>query len=130
MKVPNIYFVGKAGAGKSYACQHVIEKYGYALYKFAGPVYNIAKEQFGMVKKDRKLLQIVGKTGRAIDPNTWLNLFHKSIKNEVAPICCDDCRFINEHEFLKQIGFVGVYLKVSPEIRITRLTKRDGTAQK
>ena len=41
----------------------------------------------------------------------------------------DDCRFPNEHQTLKDLGFVGIYIDVSDDIRKKRLMGRDGTTQ-
>lgn len=137
----NVYFVGQAGAGKTYACNYLKRKYGYIQSKFAFPVYGIAKDYFGMKKKDRKLLQIIGTdVGREIvDSNIWVNRFveditivlsvYKKLYNKDINFVSDDVRFKNEHLLLKSLGWVGIYLDVTEDVRIKRLTKRDGNAQ-
>ncbi len=137
----NIYFAGPAGAGKTYAAKYLIEKYGYIQAKIANPVYGLAKDYFGMTKKDRKLLQIIGTEAarQVVDTNIWVNRFAQDIKivNNTRKLMgfsdvgfvCDDCRFLNEHKSLKENGWIGIYLNVSDEARIERLTKRDGNAQ-
>ena len=47
----------------------------------------------------------------------------------VPKFVMDDCRFPNEHAILKELGFVGIYIDVSEEIRKERLIGRDGKAQ-
>ena len=140
--MPNIYICGKAGAGKTYAAKYLMEHYGYVQAKFAYPVYDIARNYFGMKEKDRNLLQIIGTDcGRAKEyENIWVDRFCEDLrivqrsreklglsKNNFI---VDDCRFANEHEALKKCGWVGIYLDVSDEIREKRLAKRDGTSQK
>jgi len=139
--LPNIYFVGKAGAGKSYSARFLIEKYGFKVAKFAYPVYMIAEKYFGMKEKDRKLLQIIGTdAGRdIIDKNIWVKRFKqdmkiiqttaKILKKQMPKYVMDDCRFPNEHKILQELGFVGIYIDVPDDIRKGRLIVRDGTAQ-
>lgn len=140
-KLPNIYFVGKAGAGKSYSAKFMIKKYGYRVAKFAYPVYMIAEKYFDMTEKDRKLLQIIGTdAGREqIDSEIWVTRFKQDMtivkltaENLNIPLpkyTMDDCRFPNEHRVLQELGFMGIYIDVSDERRKQRLIGRDGSAQ-
>ena len=137
----NIYFVGKAGSGKTYSSNYLVKKYGYKIAKFAYGVYDIAYNYFDMKGKDRNLLQVIGTDiGRQlVDTEIWVKRFiqdtfiaqktAEKLKKPITPLVCDDCRFINEHKALKKAGWVGVYLNVSDKIRIERLGKRDGDAQ-
>ena len=139
--LPNIYFVGKAGARKSYSSSFLIEKYGYQIAKFAYPIYMIAEKYFNMTEKDRKLLQILGtEAGRdTIRQSIWIDRFEEDmlivrktaelLNKQVPKFVMDDCRFPNEHEVLKRLGFVGIYIDVPEETRKGRLIGRDGTAQ-
>lgn len=138
---PNIYLVGKAGAGKTYAARYLIEKYGFTPSKFAYPVYDIAHNYFEMKDKDRKLLQVIGTdiARQTIDKNIWVNRFKEDIQiventaktfyDKVIRFVSDDVRFPNEHEILKKMNWLGIYLDVDETIRIRRLIKRDGDAQ-
>ena len=139
----NVYFVGKAGAGKTYCANYLKEHYLYKTAKFAYPVYNIAYDYFNMNKelKDRNLLQIIGtEAGREqLDNNIWVNRFLEdmAIVSYASGLLgipyhkwvLDDCRFPNEHEALKKAGWIGIYLDVNDNIRLGRLGKRDGTKQ-
>jgi len=139
--LPNIYFVGKCGSGKSFSAEYMIKKYDYQVAKFAYPVYMIAEKYFNMSDKDRKLLQTIGtEAGRyTIDNDIWINRFREdmTIVNKTAQLLnkplnkfvMDDCRFPNEHQTLKALGFVGIYLDVSDDIRKKRLMDRDGKTQ-
>jgi len=141
MCLPNIFFVGKAGSGKTYAVNYLVKHYGYVLAKFAYPVYNLAYNYFDMKNKDRKLLQVIGTdvAREQIDNNLWVNRFKQDIRIvektklllglPVPKFALDDCRFINEYEILKGMGWVGFYLDVSDDIRFKRLKKRDGDTQ-
>ena len=140
-KLPNIYFVGKAGAGKSYSAKFLIDKYGYKVAKFAYPVYIIAEKYFNMKEKDRKLLQVIGTdAGRdQIDNEIWVKRFKEDMTIikltaeklglPIPKFVMDDCRFPNEHAILKELGFVGIYINVSDEKRKERLIGRDGKTQ-
>lgn len=141
MRLPNLFFSGFAGAGKSYCCQYVVEKYNAKISKFAYPVYGIARDWFQMTGKDRALLQLIGtECGRnLISKNLWINRFVEDleiveavslIRDNCKPLfVSDDCRFINEVELLKDLGWVGIWVNASDEVRKQRLQKRDGTAQ-
>jgi len=139
--LPNIYFVGKAGAGKSYSAEFLKQTYGYKTAKFAYPIYDIARNYFEMKNKDRKLLQIIGTdAGRImINENIWINRLvedlkivretEKYLQRSHTYYVSDDVRFKNEHIALKSAGWVGIYLDVPDDVRIQRLKNRDGTAQ-
>jgi len=140
-KLPNIYFVGKCGSGKSYSAKFMIEKYNYNVAKFAYPVYMLAEKYFGMTAKDRLLLQTIGtEAGRdVIGSDLWINRFKEDMSivkrtSEIMNIpqskfVMDDCRFPNEHQLLKEIGFIGIYLNVPDNLRKDRLVGRDGATQ-
>lgn len=139
----NIFFSGKAGAGKTYCGNYLIKKYNYQTAKFAYPVYNIAYDYFEMDKKlkDRKLLQTIGTESarERIDDDIWVNRFledmkiikttQELLKLKVKAFVLDDCRFPNECSALLSNGWVGIYLDVNDVIRLERLGHRDGTKQ-
>lgn len=138
--LPNLFFVGKAGAGKTYVCNYLVKNYKYTLTKFASPVYEIARDFLKMQGKDRKLLQTIGSdVGRDMfDQNLWVNRYYENFTiakitseklNIPFNVVVDDCRFPEEKQLLEELGFVGIYLDVPDSIRIKRLEGRDGTAQ-
>ncbi len=142
MNEPNIYMVGKAGAGKTYMANYLIEKYKYSRAKMANSVYMIAEKYLGMnpEKKDRDLLQFLGTDiGREqVDNDIWVDRFvddvwiaqetAKGLYGKELKFVSDDIRFPNEHKVLKEAGWIGIYLNVPDDIRVERLTKRDGDA--
>ena len=135
----NIYFSGKMGSGKTTCGSYLKEKFGYKQAKFAYPVYGIAEDYFGMIKKDVHLLQTIGtKVARdQINENIWINRFKEDL--EIVEKTCvelnlinfylvaDDVRFLNEYEVLRDKGWFGIYLEASEETRCERLIKRDGS---
>lgn len=141
MELPNVYLVGGAGAGKSITAQFLIETLDYRTAKFAYPVYDIARNYFGMKEKDRKMLQLIGtEAGRDfIDRDIWVKRFIEDTKiaNRAAQLMnlggfqfvSDDVRFRNEHELLKAAGWMGFYLESPAEKRLERLQERDGRTQ-
>lgn len=140
-KLPSVYLVGKAGAGKTYSANYLKETYGYVQSKFAYPVYNLAYNYFGMKGKDRRLLQFIGTDiGRqGIRDSIWVDRFKEDIVmvqetyqrlyGRTVSFVSDDVRFPNEHQTLKRMGWLGIYLNVAEDIRIKRLAGRDGDAQ-
>ena len=140
-KLPSLYFVGKAGSGKSYCSKFMTDKYGYTVAKFAYPIYLIAEKYFNMQGKDRRLLQVLGtEAGReTINQDIWVNRFKEDMRMistttdilSMQPIkfVMDDCRFPNEHKILTELGFKGIYLNVPDKLRKQRLVGRDGKTQ-
>ena len=140
-QLPSVYFVGKAGAGKTYSANYLKEKYHFVQSKFAYPVYNLAYNYFDMKGKDRKLLQFIGTdVGRAsIRDNIWVDRFkediqivqetYKRLYNKHIHFVSDDVRFPNEHQALRELGWLGIFLDSPDDIRVRRLTGRDGDAQ-
>lgn len=140
MNLSNIYLTGFAGSGKTYCCNYLKEKYSYTQAKMANPVYMLAEKYFGMKNKDRKLLQTIGTdVGRdLIEHNLWVNRFQEDIDiveetakilNKEIRFVSDDVRFKNENDILKEMGWIGIFLKVPEEVRVKRLENRDGSAQ-
>ena len=117
-----IAFAGPMASGKSTMAKIISQKYNCDIHAFANPIKEIAKHTFGMTTKDRKLLQIIGMTGRAIDKNTWTNKFVQNISN-CHHVCVDDLRFANECHILKEHGFIIIYLDIPKDIRIQRIKK-------
>ncbi len=137
----NIYLCGKAGVGKTFACNYIISKYGMVNARVSALMYDLAYRYFGMKEKDRKLLQVLGTdvARRMIGNEIWIkrlveDLYIVKKTREIMDMpeinfIVDDCRFLNEHNVFKSNCWLGLYLNASDEIRIKRLIGRDGDAK-
>ncbi len=118
-----IAFLGKMASGKSTVSSLVLKKYpSVRKIAIAEPIKEIATTHFGMKQKDRRLLQIIGNTGRLLDPSVWINKMLKRVE-EGGSYVVDDVRFENEVSMLRQHGFSIVYLDVPKQERIARLAR-------
>lgn len=140
VKSHNFYICGRAGAGKDTLADYLINKLAYTRVKFAYPVYAIGYNYFGMKEKDRKLLNFIGTiSGRKLNENIWVNRLiedlrivkhtGKELYNQDFKFVSSDVRFKNEHQALKNEGWIGIYVDTPKDVRIQRLIKRDGKAQ-
>ena len=121
-----VAILGKMASGKSTVADIISKKYpGTRKVAIAAPIKQIAKVHFGMKKKDRRLLQIIGNTGRILDPFVWVNKVAGSLENGQSYVI-DDVRFKNEVETLRRHGFKFLYLDVPKQERISRLNKLYG----
>lgn len=125
--LPNIAFIGKAGAGKTTASMYLTREFGYASVSFAWPLKKVASELWGHdAATDRDKLQKLGVAVRQIEPDTWVNLAIENIKYVRAamggvPVVIDDLRFPNEYWALRDEGFVIVRVLAEEVDRIPRL---------
>ena len=55
--INRIAIIGKICSGKSFLANYLEDKYKFTKLSFADPLKKIAKEYYGMVNKDRELLQ-------------------------------------------------------------------------
>ena len=121
-----IGIVGKMCSGKSTTAYNISEfiknKYNINFKKisFAGKVYELARDLFGMTGKDRPLLQQIGTKFREIDKNCWVNYAMK-ISNEEKYVIIDDGRYLNEIDAMKDNGFFLIRLNVSDELQEKRI---------
>lgn len=132
--LPNIAFVGKAGAGKTTASD-LLTELGYHKASFAAALKDVAAMMWGDdARTDRSKLQPLGtEVARLIDPDVWVNLLLKRIRPYSAPhgsfnpapaqpvYVVDDCRFENEWFALKAERFVMVRLLAEVPSRTDRL---------
>lgn len=93
---------------------------GTEVLSLASPVKDIARNTFGMKTKDRRLLQIIGNTGRALGNLTWVNLLLAKVKAG-KPYVVDDVRFEDEANALRRHGFTVVKLTAPEDTRIERI---------
>jgi len=131
-----ICLIGKAGAGKTTVLNYLVKTFGFTPLKIAAPIYEIATKYFGMVGKDRALLQKIGNSMRElVNQDIWINgLLDKSVdlvlNQKLRNLVVDDCRFKNEFNKFKQDGWISIALECPEEVRLSRMTERDGDTQK
>lgn len=125
---PVIALTGLAGSGKSTVSKYLVEKHGYQLVKFAGPLKDMLRtiglseaQIEGGLKEEpcewlqgatpRHAMQTLGtQWGRAcIGPSFWIELWVRRVNLIVADggrIVVDDCRFPNEADEVRKLGGV------------------------
>jgi len=117
-----VAFIGKAGCGKTTLSNHLVDSDKFIKLSFATPLKRIAEEiLMRPIDKtdplDRKFLQQLGtEIGRARQKDIWIKHFDKSLQFEMqmseqgynwsSNFVVDDCRFLNEAEYLKSNGFI------------------------
>lgn len=116
---------GGACVGKDVFARYLVENHGFHQISFASPIYKIAKENFGMVSKDRPLIQVIGQKFREIDPDVWVKLaMNEAMK--YPRVVISDCRQANEYMHAVANGFVPIEVVSDMSIRIQRAIERDG----
>ncbi|WP_367354162.1 AAA family ATPase [Agrobacterium pusense] len=125
---PVIALTGLAGSGKSTASKYLVEKHGYQLVKFAGPLKDMLRaiglseaQIEGELKEEpcewlqgatpRHAMQTLGtQWGRAcIGPSFWIELWVRRVNQIIAKggrVVVDDCRFPNEADEVRKLGGV------------------------
>ena len=121
-----IALTGYAGSGKSTVAKHLVEKHGFTLVKFAGPLKQMMrclalgdreiegdlKEQPHPVlcgKSPRQAMQMLGtdwgreKIGAALWVNVAVDAAHRALDHG-GSVVIDDCRFENEGEAIRRLG--------------------------
>ena len=119
----NIGIIGKMCSGKTTIANKIKERYPKCnITSFAKKVKEIATDLFGMVEKDRKLLQSIGTKMREIDKDIWVKYTLKYCENFKCNII-DDARYENEIKYLKKNGWILIKLEITPEKQLERLKK-------
>lgn len=125
---PVIALTGLAGSGKSTASKHLIEKHGYQLVKFAGPLKDmlraigLSEAQIEGELKETPCAWLQGATPRhamqtlgtqwgrdCIGARLWTELWVRRVQLILAAggrVVVDDCRFPNEAEEVRKLGGV------------------------
>ena len=125
---PVIALTGLAGSGKSTARKYLVEKHGYKLVKFAGPLKDmlraigLSEAQIEGELKETPCEWLQGKTPRhamqtlgtqwgrdCIGLAFWIELWVRRVNLIVAAggrVVVDDCRFPNEAEEVRKLGGV------------------------
>ena len=128
-----IGLTGYAGSGKSTAAQILVERHGFTLVKFAGPLKKMMRclglgdrEIEGDLKETphpvlnnktpRYAMQTLGtEWGRdQIGPALWVNVAMEAackVLDQGGRVVIDDCRFPNEAAAIKQAG--GTVIKIN-----------------
>jgi hypothetical protein len=123
---PIVAFTGLAGSGKSTATKYLVERHGYTLVKFAGPLKDmmraigLSEAQIEGDLKETPCEWLQGKTPRhamqalgtawgrdCLGKDFWLDLWVRSANIVVADggrVVCDDCRFQNEAQAIRKLG--------------------------
>jgi len=107
-----IAFVAKAGAGKTTLARMLVEEYGFVRLSFAKQVKSFASSILSRPidkKRDRRFLQMLGEGARASDSLIWIKWLSWSLAEadeEGQSVVVDDCRYLNEAQWLKSQGFV------------------------
>jgi hypothetical protein len=130
-------FVGKMKTGKTTISKMLVEDHDYERFSFATPVkyqamalvnhfltWNKSDKRISLadIERDktfyRPLLQYVGtQLGRElVDDNIWIDAFKESFRAAEGSgpsfkAVIDDCRFVNEAEALRELGFKIIKLK-------------------
>lgn len=104
---------GKMGTGKSTISDFLVKVFQFKQYSFAAKLKEIARDLFGMSKKNREFLQYLGTDVlRKIKEDVWVDYVMRQIETEKPDrAVIDDVRFINEVEACKQHGFRTVKLE-------------------
>ena len=127
MNKPNIMLMANvAGTGKDTVADYLESRYNYVKISFAEPIYSLAEEMFGMVEKDRKLLQDIGQKMREIDPDVWAKDAFKRASLANFPVVISDVRQKNEFQMGLEKGYLPLRVVTNRDIAIERIVLRDG----
>ena len=120
--MPRIAICGKICSGKSYISTYLEQNYNFKKYSFGDAVKKYCKEIFGMVNKDRKLLQLFSKKMKEINNDVWINIIDQQMNLDINNnIIIDDLRFNNEYEYLKKKKFIFIKLNIDDELQKERI---------
>jgi len=119
-----IAICGPMASGKTWLADKLSQELALNKISLAGQVKVVARDLFFMdpVKKDRLLLQEIGKKMRDIRPSVWVD-FMLSQEDADNDCVCDDVRFVNEAKQLKEEGFLIFMLEITEELQKSRLMR-------
>jgi len=118
-KTVKIAICGKMGTGKSTVADFIVKTFSFHRASFAAKLKEIARDLYGMQKKDRELLQRLGDATRQIDPACWARYLLRNIKH-YPRVVIDDLRFVNETKLVREAGFKIVKLVCDEKVRLSR----------
>lgn len=133
-KLPTVVaLTGLAGSGKSTLADYLIDRHGYVRVKFAGPLKQMARavgltdDHIEGALKELPCSLLQGKTPRyfmqqlgtqfgrdIIGPEFWTGLWFATandVINHGGRVVCDDVRFDNEADIVRDIGGVVIELQ-------------------
>ena len=104
----------EARVGKDTAVDYLMSQKGGVKASFAAPLYDIqvyAYKRLGLeLRKDRKLLQVVGDWGRQKTPLLFVQTLLREIESKPGNVYVSDVRYPHEFLALKDRGFTMVRL--------------------
>lgn len=127
MVYDGVIFTGHMAAGKTFYSNRLIEmlnrenldNFFIEKVSIAEKLKSVATDLFGMKEKDRRLLQMLGAKMREIDKDVWIKYMAKEIQKGFNDawmpnyhFVLDDCRFLNELDYLKKITKNGKPIKL------------------
>lgn len=110
---------GKFASGKDLVADYLVKRWSFRKVSFAGKLKCVCADLFGMVGKDRSLLQRVGAAMRGIDDLVWVRY---ALKQNTADerIVISDVRYKNEADYIQAHGGRLIRLECSEEERVKR----------
>jgi hypothetical protein len=130
LNAPLIALCGKMKSGKTTLAIELADRLNVTVDSFAAPLKAGCKA-FGFVvdgpNKDRFVLQNVASFVRQNAPDHWIKQMIKRHPDcQTSGLIIDDCRYLNEFNFLKANGFLMVRLIIAPETQIARGASASG----
>lgn len=123
-----IAIAGRMASGKTTLAKALAKHWEGEILSLGGKVKEVGKDLFGMVEKDRPLLQQIGMKMREIRPDVWIDYMNRTIDEDFAAdkydvAIVDDVRFINEAEKLSAQGWRIVRLHIEEDLQRERLER-------
>jgi len=110
-----IAFIGKAGSGKTTLARALVKTFKFRRLSFAKQLKRVAQAIvfWRPLDKsvDRRFLQILGDGARnTIAKDVWIRWFEFALRKleeeGIDHIVVDDCRYLNEVQFLRDNSFI------------------------